>query len=36
VSSAAPMGAVMIATSVVSVLALWLIVRPKTVPELAH
>ncbi|HWU58991.1 MAG TPA: multidrug effflux MFS transporter [Microbacteriaceae bacterium] len=36
VSSAAPMGAVMIGTSVVSVLALWFIVRPKTVPALAH
>jgi DHA1 family bicyclomycin/chloramphenicol resistance-like MFS transporter len=30
------MGAVMIGTSVVSVLALWFIVRPKTVPALAH
>ncbi|WP_022882749.1 multidrug effflux MFS transporter [Gryllotalpicola ginsengisoli] len=36
VSSGAPMGEVMICTSVVSVVAFWFVVRPKTVPELAH
>jgi DHA1 family bicyclomycin/chloramphenicol resistance-like MFS transporter len=36
ISSGAPMGTVMVATGIVSVLALWFVVRPKTVPELAH
>lgn len=36
VASAAPMGAVMVACAVVSVVVLWTVVRPKTVPELAH
>ena len=36
VASAAPMGIVMVGCSVVSVTALWAIVRPKTVPELVH
>ncbi|MGO4689751.1 multidrug effflux MFS transporter [Glaciibacter sp. 2TAF33] len=35
VSDSVPMGAVMGATSVVSVLALWLVVRPRQVPALA-
>jgi len=35
VSSAAPMGAVMIGTSVVAILALWFVVRPSRVPALA-
>ncbi len=34
ISSAVPMGAVMAATSVVSIASLWLIVRPRTVPPL--
>ncbi len=36
ISSAVPMGAVMAATSVVSIASLWLIVRPRTVPPLAR
>lgn len=36
VASAAPMGIVMMGCSVVSVCALWFVVRPKTVPELVH
>ncbi|HWU45359.1 MAG TPA: multidrug effflux MFS transporter [Humibacter sp.] len=36
VASAAPMGIVMVGCSVVSVCALWVVVRPKTVPELVH
>ncbi|HSO01644.1 MAG TPA: hypothetical protein VLS46_03900, partial [Gaiellaceae bacterium] len=36
ISSAGPMGAVMAATSVVSIASLWLIVRPRTVPPLAR
>jgi drug resistance transporter, Bcr/CflA subfamily len=36
VASAAPMGIVMVGCSTVSVIALWVVVRPKTVPELAH
>jgi DHA1 family bicyclomycin/chloramphenicol resistance-like MFS transporter len=36
VASAAPMGFVMAVCSAVSIAALWLIVRPRTVPELAH
>jgi DHA1 family bicyclomycin/chloramphenicol resistance-like MFS transporter len=35
-TSAIPMGAMMIATSVVGILALWMLVRPSTVPALAH
>lgn len=34
ISSAVPMGAVMAATSVVSIVCLWLVVRPSTVPAL--
>ncbi|TAM66520.1 MAG: Bcr/CflA family efflux MFS transporter [Microbacteriaceae bacterium] len=34
VSNAAPMGAVMIGTSLISVVVLWLVVRPRTVPAL--
>jgi DHA1 family bicyclomycin/chloramphenicol resistance-like MFS transporter len=36
VKSAAPMGAVMAATALVSVLVLWFVVRPRTVPALTH
>ncbi|MDQ1583686.1 MAG: transporter, family, multidrug resistance protein [Microbacteriaceae bacterium] len=36
VDSATPMGAVMAATSTVAILTLWFVVRPRTVPELAH
>ncbi len=36
ISSAVPMGAVMAATSVVSIASLWVIVRPRTVPPLAR
>jgi MFS transporter, DHA1 family, multidrug resistance protein len=36
VSNSIPMGAVMGAAAVVSILALWLIVRPRQVPALAH
>jgi DHA1 family bicyclomycin/chloramphenicol resistance-like MFS transporter len=36
VASAAPMGIVMLGCSIVSVGALWLVVRPKTVPALAR
>ncbi|WP_158862476.1 multidrug effflux MFS transporter [Leifsonia sp. AG29] len=36
VGSAAPMGAVMAICALVSISSLWLIVRPRTVPELAH
>jgi len=36
IHNAVPMGAVMAATSVISILALWFIVRPKTVPALSH
>ncbi|WP_022901887.1 multidrug effflux MFS transporter [Humibacter albus] len=36
VASAAPMGIVMLGCSIVSVCALWLVVRPRTVPALAH
>ncbi|MEO7017220.1 MAG: multidrug effflux MFS transporter [Leifsonia sp.] len=36
VASAAPMGLVMAICSGISIAALWLIVRPRTVPELAH
>jgi DHA1 family bicyclomycin/chloramphenicol resistance-like MFS transporter len=33
--SAVPMASVMLATASVSILSLWFIVRPKTVPALA-
>ncbi|WP_345763687.1 multidrug effflux MFS transporter [Diaminobutyricibacter sp. McL0608] len=36
VTTAVPMGAVMAVTSTVSILALWFVVRPRTVPALAH
>ena len=36
VGSAAPMGFVMAICALVSISSLWLIVRPRTVPELAH
>ncbi|TFC83702.1 Bcr/CflA family efflux MFS transporter [Cryobacterium sinapicolor] len=36
VGTAVPMGAVMGVTAVVSILALWLVVRPRTVPALGH
>jgi DHA1 family bicyclomycin/chloramphenicol resistance-like MFS transporter len=36
VGSAAPMGYVMAGCALVSISALWLIVRPRTVPALAH
>ncbi|MCU1635995.1 MAG: Major facilitator transporter [Cryobacterium sp.] len=36
VGTATPMGVVMACTSVVSVLAFWLILRPRSVPALAH
>ena len=36
VASAAPMGIVMLGCSLVSVCALWFVVRPATVPALAH
>ena len=36
VGSAVPMGAVMGATAVVSILSLWFIVRPRSVPALGH
>ena len=36
VSTAAPMGAVMICTSSVSIIALWFVLRPRRVPELSH
>jgi DHA1 family bicyclomycin/chloramphenicol resistance-like MFS transporter len=36
VATAGPMGAVMAATAIVSILTLWLLVRPKTVPALSH
>jgi DHA1 family bicyclomycin/chloramphenicol resistance-like MFS transporter len=36
VASAAPMGIVMLACSLVSVCSLWFVVRPRTVPALAH
>jgi DHA1 family bicyclomycin/chloramphenicol resistance-like MFS transporter len=36
VKTAGPMGAVMAATAVVSILTLWLLVRPRTVPALVH
>ncbi|MGN6426152.1 MAG: multidrug effflux MFS transporter [Leifsonia sp.] len=36
VGSAAPMGAVMAICALVSIASLWLVVRPRTVPELAH
>jgi DHA1 family bicyclomycin/chloramphenicol resistance-like MFS transporter len=36
IGSAVPMGSVMICTSVVAIAALWLLVRPRTVPALGH
>lgn len=36
VGSAAPMGAVMAVCALVSIASLWIVVRPRTVPELAH
>lgn len=36
VATAGPMGAVMAGTAVVSVLTLWFLIRPKTVPALVH
>lgn len=36
VNSAVPMGAVMAVTSTISICALWFVVRPRTVPALAH
>jgi DHA1 family bicyclomycin/chloramphenicol resistance-like MFS transporter len=36
VSTAIPMGGLMICTSIVAIAALWLVVRPKTVPALAR
>jgi DHA1 family bicyclomycin/chloramphenicol resistance-like MFS transporter len=36
VATAGPMGIVMAATAIVSILTLWLLVRPKTVPALSH
>ncbi len=36
IQNAVPMGTVMAATAAVSVLALWFVVRPRTVPELAR
>jgi DHA1 family bicyclomycin/chloramphenicol resistance-like MFS transporter len=36
VATANPMGVVMAATAIVSILTLWLLVRPKTVPALSH
>ena len=36
VASSIPMGAMMIGTSIIGILALWLIVRPKTVAALDH
>ena len=36
IHNAVPMGTVMAATSAVSVLALWFVVRPRTVPALGH
>lgn len=36
VGSAAPMGAVMVCTSTVGILALWLLVRPRSVAALGH
>ena len=36
IGSAVPMGSVMICTTIVGILALWLLVRPRTVPPLGH
>ncbi|RKR73127.1 multidrug effflux MFS transporter [Frondihabitans australicus] len=36
VSTAAPMGAVMVCTTAIAILSLWILVRPRTVPELGH
>jgi DHA1 family bicyclomycin/chloramphenicol resistance-like MFS transporter len=36
ITTAAPMGAVMIATTSIAILGLWILVRPRTVPALSH
>jgi DHA1 family bicyclomycin/chloramphenicol resistance-like MFS transporter len=36
ISSAIPMGVMMVCVSVVAILALWILVRPRTVPALGH
>lgn len=36
ITTAAPMGAVMVCTTSVAILSLWLLVRPRTVPALGH
>jgi MFS transporter, DHA1 family, multidrug resistance protein len=36
VSNAIPMGAVMVGTSLIAVLSLWFLVRPRTVPPLTN
>lgn len=36
VTTAAPMGAVMICTTAVGILSLWVLVRPRTVPDIGH
>lgn len=36
VTTAAPMGAVMVCTTAVAIASLWILVRPKTVPALGH
>ncbi|WP_425555043.1 multidrug effflux MFS transporter [Gryllotalpicola daejeonensis] len=35
-TSGLPMGAIMVVTSTLSVLGLWLVVRPRTVPDIGH
>jgi len=36
IDTAVPMGSVMMVTSAVAILSLWLLVRPRSVPALAH
>ncbi|ARC57545.1 Bicyclomycin resistance protein [Frondihabitans sp. 762G35] len=36
ITTAAPMGAVMVATTFIAILGLWILVRPRTVPALGH
>ncbi len=36
ITTAAPMGAVMVATTSIAILGLWILVRPRTVPALGH
>ncbi len=36
ISTAAPMGLVMVCTTAVAILSLWLLVRPRTVPDIGH